>query len=265
MKNNVIFYGLLFLVIIVQTSCKTTKDIEMFQDLKDIAYLQNPLFNKPAQYIIKPLDNLYIDISTLDPEVNKLFRTKAGESGPVNSDMFGAGVGQYLNGYRVAVDSMVNIPLLGEVKLAGLTRVEAEATIKKKAEEYVNEPTVDVKLLNSRVNMLGEVSNPGLFYMYEGSLNIFEAIGTAGGITKFADLKNVIVNRQINNSTTSFKVDVTNSKIYNSEVFYLQPNDLVYVPPTKLAMRSENLSTYTIFLSTITTALFIVSLFGFYN
>jgi polysaccharide export outer membrane protein len=91
-------------------------------------------------------------------------------------------------------------------------------------------------------------------------MNIYEAIGNASGITNFADLKNIVVNRQIGNMTNSFKIDLTKDNVYNSDVYYLQPNDLVYIPPTNMAMRDEGRSNYSLFLGTISSVLLIVSI-----
>jgi polysaccharide export outer membrane protein len=232
--------------------------------MKNTEFLQNPPLNKPAPYRIKPLDNLYLSITTLDPEVNQIFNpSMIGDNSSVSTmQTFGAPVGQYINGYRVSNDSIVELPILGKIKLAGLTLEAAENVLRQRAEVYLKEPTVKVKLLNFRVNILGEVNTPGLQYNYEGSLNMYEAIGMAGGITRFADLENVVVNRQMDNRTVSFKIDATHNVMSQSDVFYLQPNDLVYVPPTKLVRRTENTGNYSIFLSTITTVLVIFSFFN---
>jgi polysaccharide export outer membrane protein len=188
-----------------------------------------------------------------------------GSSGGGNlntSQIFGSGVGQYINGYQVATDSTISIPILGNLKVAGLTRADAEDLLQKKAEEYLKDPSVQVKLLNYKLNVLGEVNSPGVLYNYEGSINIIDALAMSGGITKFANLKQIVVNRQIDNVMNSYKVDLTNNNLYKSNVFYLQPNDVVYVPPSKLVMRSENVGNYSIFLSTITSLFLIVSFFG---
>ncbi|WP_320112677.1 polysaccharide biosynthesis/export family protein [Draconibacterium orientale] len=251
----------LILTIIVQTSCRTTKDVTMFQDLNNSEFLFQKL-DEPDEYIIRPFDNLYLTVLTLDPDVNKLYNPTLAGSGynSATEQMYGSPSSQYINGYRVSAEGMINLPIIGDIKVLGMTLDEAEQKVKLKAEEYLQEPTVRVKLLNFRINVLGEVSRPGFFYNYEGNLNIAEAIGAAGGVTKFADLKNVIVNRQVSGATVSHKINLTNNNMNQSEVFFLQPNDLVYIPPTKLKMRSENESSYALVLSTISTLLIILTL-----
>lgn len=263
MKKNVFFY-LFLIAIITQISCKSTKDIAMFQDVKNHEYFKRTFSNEPPKYRIKVFDNLYLSVKTLDPDVNNVYNPSQGSGSESSStnQMYGSGVGQYINGYRVSEDSTVSLPVIGEINLVGLTLEEAEERVKKRAEEYLQAPSVQVKLLNFRVNILGEVNSPGFVYNYEGSMNIIEAIGSAADITVYADLKNVVVNRQIDNITHSYKVDLTTNDIYNSDVFYLQPNDILYIPPTKLIRRNENVSNYSIFLGTLST---ILLLFSFFN
>jgi polysaccharide export outer membrane protein len=124
-----------------------------------------------------------------------------------------------------------------------------------RANEFLKEPEIQVKFLNYRVNISGEIRTPGIYYNYEGNLNMLDAIGMANGITEFADLKNVIVKRQNESNFVTHKVDLTNNSIYSSDVFYLQPNDLVYIPPSDLKRRSVNSDTYAKFLGTISTLL----------
>lgn len=261
MKKNTAHY-LLLLIVIVFASCRGTKNITMFQDLSDQATVQNML-EEPPQHKIKAYDNLYLSILTLDADVNKIFNPSMAGDGITSGtqQMFGTPVGQHINGYRVSVEGTIDVPIVGTIKLAGLTLEQAEKALKERAEVYLQEPSVQVKLLNFRVKVLGEVNNPGFFYNYEGNLNIIEAIALANGINEFANLKNVIVNRQFANDTHTYKIDITNSSIYNSPVFFLQPNDLVYIPPDKRIKRSrDNERIYALLLSTVSTALVVFSL-----
>ncbi len=259
MKKNIFFY-LFVIALITQISCKGTKDIAMFQDLKNKEYQQRTFSNEIPEYRIKIFDNLYVSILTQNAEVNRIYNRSGNESSN-SSQMFESEVGQYLYGYRVAEDSTITLPVIGKINFVGLTLDEAETHLKTKAEEYLQQPTVQVKLLNFKVNVLGEVNSPGFVYNYEGSMNIIEAIGNARDITVYADLKNVIVNRQNNNITNSYKVDMTTNDVYNSDVFYLQPNDILYVPPTKLIRRGENVGNYSILLGTVSMLLFIATFF----
>ena len=255
MKKYYLFY-ILFFIIFIQTSCISTKDILMFQDLEK----DTPGYNAPPpppEYKIKPFDNLYISVTTLDPEVNLIlnpYKSGTGSSSGTAQN-FGNPSSQYINGYIVSPDSTVTVPILGKINFVGLSLEEAQLHLKTRAEEYLKDPVVQVKILNYRVNITGEIRSPGLYYNYEGSLNILNAIGMASGITDFADLKNVVVKRQVENRFYTHKVDLTDNSVYASEVFYLQPNDLIYIPPSGLKRRSFNSDTYGKLLATISTLL----------
>jgi polysaccharide export outer membrane protein len=254
-KNRNVHYMLIALLI--ASSCRSPKDLIMFQEKMDNAagiYAVSP----PPKHKIKPFDNLYISVMTLDPEVNKQLNPSS-LSSPNSfngtSQMFGEPTSKYINGYIVSNDSTVTLPMLGEIKLVGLTLIEAEERVKTRADEFLKEPQIQVKLLNYRVNVSGEVRSPGLYYNYEGNISMYDAISLSQGITEFADLKHVVVKRQVENKFVTYNIDLTDNSVYNSDAFYLQPNDLVYIPPSDLKMRSANSDTYGKLLSTISTLL----------
>jgi len=255
MRRRFVFYTLVAIAIIL-TSCTSTKEIRMFQDSdKDLSRISIPV--PPVEHTIKPFDNLYLSILTLDPEVNKMFNpSKMGEGfGSGTEQMYGSATSQYLNGYRVESDSTITLPQLGKINLVGLNLEEAQERVKVIAEEYIKEPVVQVKYLNFWVNVAGEIKNPGIYYNYEGNLNILDAISRANGITDFADLTNVEVKRQSDNNIYTHKLDITSNSVYSSEAFYLHPNDMVYIPPSNLKRRTLNSDTYGRFLGTISVLL----------
>lgn len=257
MKNFISI--LILLTIIASTSCRNTKDITMFQPTKQ-QFQQIP--QKPKEHKIKPLDNLYISILTLDPEVNQLFNPSLAGNGLISGtqQMFGTPESRHINGYQVSADSMVTLPILGKINLVGLTLEKAQEHLKKRAEEYLKQPTVQVKLLNFKVNVSGEINEPGIFYNYEGQLTIYDAISVAKGITDFADLKNVIVKRETPDAIKTYNINLTNNSVYSSEVFNLQPNDLVYIPPSKLKRNRDNATTYSQVLGTLSILLVALTL-----
>lgn len=261
MKKSFVFY-LSLIVITIQTSCLSTKDIIMFQESKEDYGLYN-ISKEAPEHRIKPFDNLYLSVLTLDTEVNQLFNPSLAGTGynAGTSQMYGDRASQYLNGYRVAADSTISLPIIGNINLVGLTLIEAEKKLKMRAEEFLKEPAVQVKMLNFKVNITGEVRVPGIYYNYEGSISLVDAISMANGITDYADIKNVLVIRQFEDITKTYNVNLTDKSIYTSDVFYLQPSDMVYIPPSKYKRRNENSNTYSQILSTISTILVAVALF----
>lgn len=257
-----LFY-LILLTTIMFTSCSSTKNIQMFQESKnDSREVYIP--PAPPEIKIKPLDNLYVSIKTLDEEVNRIFNPSiTGGSGYSSgtSSNYGDPTSQYINGYRVSKDSTISLPVLGKINFVGLSLEEAKDRLRTRAEEFLREPTVEIKFLNYRVNLSGEIRSPGVYYNYEGSLNIYDAISMANGITDFADLRGVVIKRQNSNGISTHHVNLTDNSVFTSEVFYLQPNDLVYIPPDTLKRRRENSDTYGRFLSTISTLIVAVAFF----
>jgi polysaccharide export outer membrane protein len=148
MRRKFVFYTLVANAIIL-TSCTSTKEIRMFQDSdKDLNRISISV--PPVEHKIRPFDNLYLSILTLDPEVNKIFNPgKMGDGYASGTDqMYGSTTSQYLNGYRVASDSTITLPILGKINLVGLNLEEAQDRVKVIAEEYIKEPVVQVKYLN---------------------------------------------------------------------------------------------------------------------
>ncbi|WP_158865513.1 polysaccharide biosynthesis/export family protein [Maribellus comscasis] len=239
----------------------------MFQDLRDNVSLYK-IPEKAPEYFIKPFDNLYLSILTLDPQVNQLFNpsTAGGGSGASSGtqQMYGDRASQYINGYMVTEEGFITLPILGQVAVAGLNLLEAQERIKQRAEEYLKEPNVKVKVLNFKINVTGEVQSPGLYYNYEGSLNIIDALSMAKGITQYADLQNVLVIRHNEDVTKTYNLNLTDKSVYLSDVFYLQPNDIVYIKPNKYKRSNENNNIYSLILSTVSTVLVAATLIANY-
>jgi len=249
-------YLILFTIsaIIIQTSCRSSKDLTMFQDLHDNISLGDVPGEAP-EYIIKPFDNLYLNILTLEPEINALFNPAMSSNsfGAGTQQMYGDRPSQYINGYMVQADGTIFLPILGQIEVAGLNLAEARLLIMERAKEYLKEPNVKVKVLNFKVNVTGEVRNPGIYYNYEGNLNVIDAISLANGITDFADLRKVLVIRHNENSTETYNIDFSDRSVYYSEAFYLQPDDIVYIKPNKFKGSRDNNTVYSLIISTFST------------
>ncbi len=246
---------LLALSVLMQFSCSNTQEITIMRDLSGDRSIHELAPKEPTEYRIKPSDILYLKILTLDPEINEIFNpSRTGNNNQTGTlQMYGSPVGLYLNGYVVANDGTVSVPIIGKVEMAGLTFIEAEDRLRARAEEYLKQPSVQVKFLNYKITVAGEVRNPDLLYNYEQNINIFEAISMADGITDYADLTNVLVVRKTNGTSHTYKVDATSRNIYTSEVFYLLPNDFLYIPPTNLKRTRDNTTVYSLILSAVST------------
>ncbi|MFW6327364.1 MAG: polysaccharide biosynthesis/export family protein [Bacteroidota bacterium] len=253
MKTTVLY--LLSITLLIQFSCSNTQEITMLRDISADRSIYELSPKEPPEHRISPTDILYLNIMTLEPEINEIFNpSRTGNNNQTGTDrMYGSPAGQYLNGYIVADDGTVSIPIIGKIEMAGLTLSEAEERLRARAEEYLKQPSVQVKFLNYKITIAGEVREPNLLYNYERNVNIFDAISMANGITEYADLTNVLVVRKTNGTSHTYRVDATSRNIYSSEVFYLLPNDFIYIPPTNLKRTRDNTNVYSLVLSAIST------------
>ncbi len=215
---------------------------------------------KVSEYIIKTNDNLYVDIRSMSPEVDALFnpaKSSGGQGGTQQN--FGQLSGQYLNGFLVDMSGDISLPIIGKVTLAGQSLKQARETIQVKADEYIKEATVKVKLLSFKVTVLGEVKNPGVYYNYNNSMTVLDGISMASGVTDYGRIQKVLVLRPTDSGSKTYRLDLSNKKFLSSDAFFLQPNDVVYVEPDKYKNVKLNSPIFSLFLSTISTLILALS------
>lgn len=251
-------FGIILLLALNFTSCKTTRNMKYFQDLN--SEIQKNIPAQAPDYLIKSDDNLFVDIKSQNQEVSQLFSPSKSinTSGGTQAD-FGQLSSQYLNGYQVNQNGMILLPVIGQVKVANLTEGMAQDSIQKKVGEYFKDAAVKVKILTYKVTILGEVRNPGVYFNYNKSITILDALGLANGTTDNANIRRLLVIRTTNSGSKSYRLDMTEKKIMNSEAFYLLPNDVLYVDPDKYKNLPLNSTLFTITLSAITSTILVLS------
>lgn len=230
MKIKVIsLLGLCFLLIVF-SSCKTHEKLVYFQSSKTdtLTAIQN------HQPVFKTDDLLSIDISADDNEAVKPFKLSA--SGESASSESGSG-----NGYLIDANGMITLPIVGNLHVAGLKQMEATLLIEKELEPYINNPIVQIQILNYKVTVLGDVANPGTYEIPNARVTILEALGYAGDLNITGNRKNVLVIRDENGVKTEYRLDLTSKDIYSSPVFYLSQNDVVYVEPNFTARSNSTI------------------------
>jgi polysaccharide export outer membrane protein len=211
-------------------------------------------------YKVKINDNLYVDIQSLSPEVNMLFNPSNNEGNGSNTfHNYGTVTTQYINGYQVDLNGYITLPLLGKFKLAGLTLEECKALVQKKTNEFIKDGNVKLRLLSYKLTVLGEVKHPGVYYNYNASITVLEAISMASGISDYAHVKDVLVVRPTDKGSKSYRLDLTDKKFMSSQAFYLLPNDIVYVQPDKYKSVKVNSTFYSLILSSVSTLILILS------
>ncbi|WP_342448668.1 polysaccharide biosynthesis/export family protein [Tamlana crocina] len=204
------------------TSCSPKKEVAYFQNAKNFETIVDTDTFEPK---IKIDDNLSISVSTFDMEASK----------PFNLFREAGSAGQIIN-YLVDVNGNIEFPVLGKIKVLGLTVSEVRDLIQQKLEEgYLKDPVVIVRILNFRVSVLGEVRNPGTFSITGERITLLQALATAGDLTIKGRRDNVLVVRDFKGTKTYTRVDLTNKELFNSPVYFLTQNDIIYVEPNHSA------------------------------
>jgi len=214
---------LMFLLVFMGTSCGSKKDIIYFQDIE--SYAPNAVDKAKYQLRIVPNDNLLITVSALNPVAAQ----------PFNSvDLTGSyATGLEWKGYLVDERGEINFPVIGKVTIGGLTKAEAEKLLENKILQYIANPVVNIRFMNYKVSVLGEVNKPGTYTINDEKLTLPEAISLAGDLTIYGQRKDVQIFRMENGEKKYYTVDLTNPAVFYSPYYYLQQNDVIYVKPNK--------------------------------
>ncbi|WP_022824125.1 polysaccharide biosynthesis/export family protein [Hymenobacter norwichensis] len=234
------FFYLFFLL--VASSCGSSRSLVYFKDLEKSPNYTEEVKNK-VNPKIQPDDLLTITVSSLNPESNVLFNN--GVLQTIGGTSSGVATGRTNEGYLVDKDGSINFPVLGNVKLGGLTKEEATSKMVAEISKSVKNPIVNIKLINFRITVLGEVNRPSTFIVPSERVNLLEAIGLAGDLTAYGKRENVLIIRETNSIRSTFRINLTSKEALNSPSFYLQQNDVVYVEPAKIkSLQSGDSSFY---------------------
>lgn len=231
MKNS-FYYLFCFCVLLSMFSCTSKKKMIYFQGDAAISEANknyNPIFHTD--------DLLSITVMGMDAETVKPFNL------PSQNTLGSAGGysqgSQTAPGYLIDIEGNIDFPLIGNIKVAGLTRSAVVDTLKAKLKPYLNNPTVIIRILNFKVTVLGEVHNPGTFTIPNERVTLPEAIGIAGDLLITGKRKNVLVIRDNEGKKTKYNVDLTTKDLFTSPVYYLNQNDVVYVEPNRSKINSS--------------------------
>jgi polysaccharide export outer membrane protein len=141
-------------------------------------------------------------------------------------------------GYLVDSNGDIDFPIVGRVHLAGMSRSDAIEFLKKALKPYLSSPTIVMRILNYKVTVLGEVKNPGTFTIPNERVTILEAIGIAGDLQITGMRDNVLVIREQDGKRLEYRIDLRSKDLFNSPVYYLTQNDIVYVEPNRAKRNS---------------------------
>ncbi|WP_242693363.1 polysaccharide biosynthesis/export family protein [Sabulibacter ruber] len=216
------------------------------------------IIENTRELIIQPDDLLGITVSSLSPEANELFNN--GTLVTPGSASNGSG-SRLSEGYLVDKSGSINFPVLGKVKLAGLTKAQATDKMTLEIKKHVKNPIVNIRFLNFRFTVLGEVNKPDSYTVPTERINILEAIGLAGDLTLYGKRDNVLILREKDGVRSTARLNLAQKNLLESPYFYLQQNDIVYVEPHKIraSALSETRSDISLGLSIISLLTLILS------
>ena len=221
-------FSLAVIFFVFLASCASKKDVVYFQNAGDYETLvsDNSHTNK-----FKIDDVLSIHVSTLDPQASLPFNLfKGAEEGGIRAEQVD---------YIIDKNGEIDFPVLGAVKLVGLSPEEAKTLLKDRLSAYLKDPIINIRLKNFTVTVLGEVNRPGTYPVNGEQITVLEALGLANDLTIKGMRRNVMVIRDFNGTKVYTRIDLTKKESLNSPVYYLTQNDIVYVEPNESAINAS--------------------------
>jgi polysaccharide export outer membrane protein len=213
MYKHLFFFSIL--IVLLLPAC-SYKGVPYFQDLNQNTPSKETIANF-SPVTIQPEDVLGISVSSLNSEASSVFNYNLN---PVV-------------GYLVDEKGDVQLPLVGSVKVSGLTLSAVREKIQRQLTEYLKQPVVNVRLLNFKVSVMGDVLRPGVYPVQNQRISIAEALTMAGDLNITALRSNVMLIRENEGTREYIPIDLTSKKLFNSPYFYLKTNDILYVQPGK--------------------------------
>lgn len=241
---------LYILLVLLLASCATKKQILYFQDATNLDQNNREFFFEP---IIENNDVLHISVSSLDNEVIQPFKRNGQEGGMQNNQNL------LLQGYLVNAEGNIQFPVLGAVQVTGKTRNQVEQFLTKELKNFITDVVVDVRIMNFKVTVIGDVNSPGVFRIQDERITLVEAIALAGDLTRDGKRKDITIIREEDGKQKVAKIDITDTQFINSPFYFLKQNDVVYIEPSLRGVKKSGfvpdipalLSLFTVVLSTV--------------
>lgn len=240
----------------LMASCATSKEILYFQDIDEA---ELTALTTEYQAVIKKDDRLSIVVSGPDKNVTAPYNLTLGEmtTGGSYTDPDRSTLS-----YLVDPNGDIDFPILGKIHVEGMTRNDLVAYLTEEIGKDVKDPIVYVSFRNYKITILGEVRSPGTYEMDSEKINILQALGRAGDLQLTAKRDGIILIREENGIQKHYNIDLRDSHVLDSPYFYMQQNDILYIPPsaTRVATATTATGIWGTILSSITTTIAIISL-----
>ena len=215
---------------IIFTSCKPIQKVYYFKTVPHDTTIA--VVSRVEETRIRKNDILAINISSLNPAEDMMYNAAVGITG--SSSATGAS-----SGYLVDAQGNIQLHKLGLIYVEGMTRAELKNKIQRDIEPYLKDPVITVRYVNHKVSVLGEVGRPGSVPMPEERLSVLEILSSSGDVTTSARRDNILIIRETAEGRQLKRINLEDHSIFNSEWYYLKPDDVVYVEPNERKLTEE--------------------------
>jgi polysaccharide export outer membrane protein len=235
--------------LVVFSSCVSKKDIVYFQ----YDNINQAAVSNSYKTIIKPDDLLQITITALDIEAVRPFNLAAVTYATSTNSAIGVAQQQT---YLVDTKGEIEFPVLGKIKIGGLTRDETIDLLKSKlSPDYIKDPNVNIRISNYKISVMGDVQRPGSYNIPNERITILDALALAGDVNISGQRNNILIIREEANKKVQYRVDIRSNNLLTSPVYYLQQNDVVYVEPNYARIQSASSNSNTSLVISISSVL----------
>ncbi len=252
LKMNKLYVLLLLFVL---SSCYSSKNIDYLQS--EVG--QYVTATQTTEYLVQENDILDIKVQSRDPEQSDFFNITAIDNRSNDANP----ASMFLTGYSVNSDGMINLAMVGELKVSGLTVKDIRKLVQIEIDKHLVNAMVSVKITNFKISVLGDVKNPGTNYVYNTQATIFETLSAAGDLNLTAKRKNIKLIRQKGSNSIVVNLDLTDPAIIKSPYYFMHPNDVIYVETSERNIADtnvkNNLGIFALILSAISTTILVVS------
>ncbi len=242
--KNYSLSALLLVVVTFLASCGSTRNVAYFQNSADVDFSSSRMLYDAR---IMPKDQLTITVSTTNDAAAVPFNLTVPT--PYTTNTRSTYSQAMLQAYLVDNEGKINFPMVGEVKVGGLTKSEAENLIKSKILPYMSEsenPIVTVRMTGYQISVIGEVARPGTFTVSREKITVLEALAQAGDLTIYGKRNNVqLIREDATGQKAIYFLNLNDANIINSPYYYMQQNDVLYVTPNSVKAQNSSVGSMT--------------------
>ncbi|HZY80887.1 MAG TPA: polysaccharide biosynthesis/export family protein [Cyclobacteriaceae bacterium] len=256
MQKNILKALTYCIAVLTLSGCYYNKKLVYLDDKQFSTTKPTLIESKRTAYRLQPSDIISVQVKAPgETTVTSSFNLNAQQAG----SMFASPANFFMDGYTIDPDGKITIPVIGEVSVKDMTTEEAQQTIQKAADKYLTKAIVIVKLTSFKVTVLGEVRNPGYYYVFNSQATILEGLGMAGDLTPVGNRENVKLIRQTPGGSEVVMVDLTDTDLLKSPYFFMMPGDVLYVAPLRARSNRSNLELATFLFGALTTTILVMS------